>query len=100
MSDNSEKRIPGIRSPFYPLLILMLAVLVWFGFQISHGFGVRAQLKEQYANQETVMQNAEKMRSQLDGIATDTAKLAHAGNPNARIIIDELNKRGITVRTQ
>ncbi len=100
MSNVPEKRIHGIRSPFYPLLVLMLAVLLWFGFQVTQAFGVRAQLKEQYANQEAVMQNAEKMRSQLDGIASDTARLAQAGNPNARIIIEELNKRGITVRTQ
>lgn len=97
MSSESDRKISGTRSPFIPLLVLMLAVLIWFGFQLSHGLNVRAQLQEQHANQEPVVQNAQNMRAQLDAIAADTARLARAGNPNAQVIITELSKRGITV---
>lgn len=86
-----------MKSPFYPILILMAAILVWGGFQFSNMYKVRSQLKQQYTAQEPIMNNAEKMRAQLDGMALDIAKLAQGGNSNAQIIVSELNKRGITI---
>lgn len=100
MNAVNEKNAPHPFSVFYPVLVTMLALVVWFGFQIASTANTRAQIKQQMANQEPVIQNAEKMRAQLDGIASDTARLAKNGNPNAQIIISELNKRGITVRDQ
>jgi lipopolysaccharide export LptBFGC system permease protein LptF len=100
MNAVKEQKAPQLFSVFYPVLVTMLALVVWFGFQIASTANTRAQIKQQMANQEPVIQNAEKMRAQLDGIASDTARLARAGNPNAQIIIHELNKRGITVRDQ
>lgn len=93
-----EKQVSNTFSVFYPVLIIVLVMLVWFGFQISSVFNARTQITQQIAQQETVIQNAIKMRAQLDGIASDTARLADSGNPNAQIIINELNKRGITVQ--
>ena len=43
------------------------------------------------------MQQAAKMRAQLDGIARSTAELAAKGNVNAGTIVQELAKRGITI---
>ena len=43
------------------------------------------------------MQNAAKMRAQLDALAAETQRLADQGNPNSKILVDELRKRGITI---
>ena len=43
------------------------------------------------------MQNAVKLRAQLDGIAGDTQRLADAGNANAQAIVNELRRRGVTI---
>jgi hypothetical protein len=37
------------------------------------------------------------VRASLDAVATATAELAAGGNANARAIVDELAKRGITI---
>jgi hypothetical protein len=46
------------------------------------------------------VQQAQRVRQTLDALASETKKLADAGNPNAKIVIDELAKRGITVNPQ
>jgi hypothetical protein len=43
------------------------------------------------------VQQAEKVRSTLDRLALETQKLADAGNPSARIVVDELRRRGVTI---
>ena len=35
----------------------------------------------------------------LDTLAADTQRLADSGNPNARALVDELKKRGVTIST-
>jgi hypothetical protein len=41
--------------------------------------------------------NAGKLRASLDALAVDTQRLAEAGNPSAKLLVDELRKRGITI---
>ena len=48
-------------------------------------------------DQEQVVQNATKMRAQLDALAAETQRLADQGNPNAKLLVEELRKRGITI---
>ena len=38
-----------------------------------------------------------KLRSSLDALARETAILADRGNAGARLIVDELRKRGVTI---
>jgi hypothetical protein len=45
------------------------------------------------------MENSKKLRDQLDGIARETQLLANKGNAGAKLIVDELKKRGITIST-
>ena len=51
-------------------------------------------------NQERLMENSKKLRDQLDGIARETQLLANKGNAGAKLIVDELKKRGITISTE
>jgi len=84
-------------SPFLPLLLLSLTLLAWLGFQSYQLMRESRQLAQMRFAQEAQVEAAGKVRSSLDTVATATAKLADSGNVNARILVAELRKRGITI---
>jgi hypothetical protein len=90
-------RVPASHSAFWPLLIIGLATTAWGGFQTFHLGQEHEALKKLHANQESLVQNAGRLRAQLDGIAGDTQRLANTGNSNAQAIVAELRRRGITI---
>ena len=79
------------RSVFVPLL------LGWLGFQSWQPFSEPQALQTAYASQQQPVDNSAKLRAYLDTLAADTQRLADAGNPNARALVDELKKRGVTI---
>lgn len=85
------------KSPFIPLLILGLAVVIWFGFQAAELYQERGRLLAARAAQEETLVKAQKMRGQLDVIAAGAQKLADQGNPGAISVINALRARGITI---
>ncbi len=87
------------RSAFVPLLLGGLAVLGWLGFQALQFNVERQALQAAYASQQQTVDGAAKLRASLDTLAADTQRLADAGNPNARTLVDELKKRGVTIST-
>ena len=84
-------------SPFIPILILGLVLAAWFGFQAVQLRAERSAMTDLIANQEKQVKESKKLRDSLDVIARGTAQLADGGNPNAKLIVDELKKRGITI---
>ncbi|WP_291989334.1 hypothetical protein [Candidatus Accumulibacter sp. ACC007] len=82
---------------FLPVLLIALALVVWFGFQASQLNQERAQLASLRSNQDSTYTNAQKMRAQLDSLAAGTQKLASAGNKNAQTVVNALQQRGITI---
>ena len=87
----------GAISPFIPMLILGLVLAAWFGFQAIQLRAERAAMTDLRANQEKQLQDSKKLRDSLEAMARGTAQLAAGGNPNAKLIVDELKKRGITL---
>ena len=85
------------RSPFVPMLLGGLALLGWLGFQTYGLFTEREGLAAAHTAQQQTVDNAGKLRASLDALAADTQRIADAGNPSARVLIDELRKRGITI---
>ena len=92
-----EDNDPPPRSAFVPLLLLALAVVGWLAFQSTQLLREREQLAAVEAGLQPQEQNATKLRASLDAVATATAKLAAASNANARVIVDELRRRGVTI---
>ena len=88
------------RSPFVPFLILALSVTGWAAFQMTQLLRERDSLEAAHASQERPMENSKKLRDQLDGLARETQLLANKGNAGARLIVDELKKRGITINPE
>jgi hypothetical protein len=79
------------------MLLLALALVAWLTFQAVQLVSERQQLEIAQANLEQQEQGATKLRASLDAVATSMAKLAAEGNANARVIVEELRKRGITI---
>jgi len=95
--DEMQPSATSTRSAFWPLLIIGVAMAAWSGFQTYQLVQEHAALKALHTNQEALVQNAVKLRAQLDGIAGDTQRLANAGNANAQVIVNELRRRGVTI---
>ncbi len=85
------------RSLFLPLFLLAAAWTLWAVFQMFMLMQEGKTLKGLVASQEPTVQQAQKVRGQLDSIAAKTQVLANGGNPGAKLIVDELRKRGITI---
>jgi len=85
------------KSPFVPVLLVALALTVWLGFQTYQLVREVQQLAQLRARQDGPVEAAAKVRASLDSVATATALQAERGNGNARVIVDELRRRGITI---
>lgn len=97
---HGSRRSPAAAAPagpFLPLLLLLLAVAGWLGLQTWILVEERGRLRTSHAAQQTTVDNATKLRTALDTLAADTQRLADAGNPNARLLVEELRKRGVTI---
>jgi hypothetical protein len=85
-------------SSFLPTLLIALSLLSWLAFQgVQLGLEQR-RLQLAQASLDAQYDAATKLRSALDSLATATAKLAADGNANARAVVEELRKRGVTIR--
>ena len=84
-------------SPFLPVLLLLLSVLAWNGFQLFQFLGQRSNLVEARAAQTAPLKQAATVRASLDSLARKTGRLAKAGNVNARQVSDALREQGINV---
>lgn len=88
----------GTRGPFLPLLLLALAVLGWSVFQTTQLVTERGSLTAGIASQDVQVEQSKKVRERLESLATRTARVARAGNPNATLIVEELRRRGVTIK--
>ena len=90
-------RKDSAHGPFIPLLLVAVASLTWMGFQSWLLLADRKALQAAHLGQQQTVDNAAKLRTSLDTLAADTQRLAEAGNGNARLLVDELRKRGVTI---
>lgn len=102
-ADNFEAA-PSLRRPaataasaFWPLLLLATGWLVWMSFQLMVSLNDRKVLRDAHAQQQQTVDKSAQLRASLDALATDTHRLAEAGNPNARALVEELKRRGVTI---
>ncbi len=93
----SRSRPVAGSSPFVPMLIFLLGMVAWSGFQL-HQLSVEFDaLGAARGSQEPQLQQAQRVRKALESVANETRKLADAGNANAKTVVDELRKRGVTI---
>ncbi len=92
-------RKDAAHGPFMPLLLVTVASLAWMGYQSWLLYTDRQALQAAHVGQQQTVDNAVKLRASLDTLAADTQRLAEAGNGNARLLVDELRKRGVTINS-
>ena len=83
-------------SAYVPLLIGLVALAAWLLLQDIEMWQVRDALIQQRDGQTNAMVESNKMRQQLNALATRTAELAQKGDPDAKAIVDQYAKRGLT----
>jgi len=93
----TEASHPRVASPFVPILLLSIGLLIWAGAQMFVMLSEHSRLKTLLSNQAAPYAASQKLRGQLDAIASGTQRLSDQGNKNARLVVDELRKRGITI---
>jgi hypothetical protein len=86
---------PVERGTNLPLTILLSALVLWFGFHTLQLATERANLGEARGHQEAAMQEAQKLRTQFESLITKTTELANKGHAGAKLVMEELQKRGM-----
>jgi len=82
-----------------PMLLVALSVSGWFGFQTLQLVREQQQLEAAKVSLGPQELAATKLRTALDQVVTATAKLAAEGNGNARLIVEQLRSRGVTINS-
>lgn len=86
------------RASSLPLILTVVSLLVWFGFQTVQLVIERSDLSQLKGNLEAAMRESQKVRAQLETLITKTAELANQGNASAKTVVEELEKRGIPIK--
>ena len=89
---------PAAPSLMLPVALAVVSLFLWTGFQAVYLVRERGALHAARANLETPYQESVKLRAQIESIARKTADLAAQGNQGAQTIVEELRKRGITIK--
>ena len=78
-----------------PLIILLAALTVYFAFQTVQLATERTNLGLMKANQDVAIQEAQKVQTQFKTLVTKTSELASKGHAGAKMVMEELQKRGL-----
>ena len=81
-----------------PLALVVLAFFLLVAFQAVQLVRERGNLAAIRTAQEPTIQEGTKVRQTLESLASKTAKLAEGGNANAKTILEELRRQGVTVK--
>ena len=80
-----------------PLVLVIVSFFVLIAFEIGYAVHDRRTLAEQRRSQEPIVQEAVKLRQQLDILAGKTAQLAAEGDEGAKNVVDQMKREGITL---
>lgn len=76
-------------------LLTLLALLVWHGSQTVYFLRDRTSISLAKESQDAALLESQKIQSQFQTLMTKTAELAAKGHPGAKMVVDELQKRGV-----
>lgn len=86
-------------SPWLAVTFVTVAVVAWFAFQTYELVRERSSLQSVKVAQEPTIEQAQKLRAQLDIISRKTLELAQRGNSGAALIVEQLARRGVTINS-
>jgi hypothetical protein len=79
-----------------PLIITLVALLIWFGFQTLQLARERSNMTFLKTNQETAIQESQKVQSQLQATLAKLSELANRGHAGAKMVVDQLQRQGLS----
>ena len=78
-----------------PLVITLVALLTYFGFQTFALLAERGNLGHVKSSQENALQEAQKIQSQFRTLVTKTGELADKGHTGAKLVMEGLQRQGM-----
>jgi hypothetical protein len=78
-----------------PFIITLVALMIYFAFQTLQLAVERNNLGLVKANQNAAIQEAQKVQAQFKTLVTKTGELAAQGHAGAKMVMEELQKRGL-----
>ena len=104
--DDTEDTTPEEPAPlrdkpsYLPFVLLLTALLVYFGFQTLQLASERSNLSAVKSNQEGSIQEAQKIQAQFNTLVSKTSELADQGHAGAKMVMEELLNRGVSAAPQ
>ncbi|MCB1874481.1 MAG: hypothetical protein KDH88_00740 [Chromatiales bacterium] len=81
----------------FPILVMAVSLLLIVIGQTPALWDERLRLKSAYEDLRPTYEQAQKLRGQLNTIATETALLAEQGNPNAKVLLERMRGLGLKI---
>ena len=80
-----------------PVTLAVVALFVLMAFETAEAIHDRGALADLLRSQETTVQEAIKLRQQLEALAGKTAQLATDGDEGAKTVVDQMKRQGVTL---
>jgi hypothetical protein len=80
-----------------PLILVVVSLFVLMAFETAEAIHDRGALAELRRSQETTVQEAIKVRQQLELLAGKTAELAAQGDEGAKTVVDQMKRQGVSL---
>jgi hypothetical protein len=80
-----------------PIILVVLSLFVLMAFETAEAIHDRGALADLRRSQETAVQEAIKLRQQLETLAGRTAQLAAEGDEGAKTVVDQMKRQGVNL---
>jgi len=90
----SERAVVGLELPVILVVVALFVLMAFETFQAIHDRGALADLRR---SQESTVQEAIKLRQQLETLAGRTAQLAAEGDEGAKTVVDQMKRQGVNL---
>ena len=80
-----------------PLILVVVALFALMAFETGQAIHDRGALADLRRSQEPTVQEAIKVRQQLETLAGRTAQLAAEGDEGAKTVADQMKRQGVTL---
>jgi hypothetical protein len=80
-----------------PLTLVVVSFFVLIAFETGYALHDRESLAEQRRLQEPAVEEAIKLRQQLETLAGKTAQFAAEGDEGAKAVVDQMKRQGVAL---
>jgi hypothetical protein len=87
----------GIGHLWLPVVLVVVSLFVLMAFETGQAIHERGALADLRRSQEPTIQEATKLRQQLETLASRTAQLAAEGDEGAKTVVDQMKRQGVTL---